>query len=378
MDTIDYSTDMSALDTYKMIDVDANIFETEVEGKPTTMLGMQFGNGLHLLEEFVMEAINTAQPAFVLTERQARRNEIKIGNAVLEQRPLARYFTQFNRFKNDVMSDLTYSAHVELFRQCYTALGLEMVRFTTPRAESLFPGKLHFEIFNDVVMWIGNAGRKPEFKRLVDAREYNSIRNNKSAVTYVNGLFDRFSRIEVIRIDFGYRHQIAHTITVENAKADIEHFLNNRRGNKRIFAACVGYILKIEDGPEKGIHFHSVFFYDGAKVFKDGYIALQISQYWQELTEGRGTYYNCNASKNKYKRLGIGTISHNDEVKRSNLLLAIKYLCKKEQYLRSTKLGSACRVFSKGVLPRDKSSAGRPRKMAAFRRVSNEGEQNAK
>lgn len=378
MKTTDNCTDMTVRDTYKMMDVDANVFETDIDGKQTTVIGMQFGNSLYRLEEFVEEVIDSDEPAFALTEKQAKKNEIKIGNAVLEVRHLGRYFTHLNRFKKDIVADITYSAHVELFRQSCTAFGLDMQSFTKPASESLFPGKLQFEIFNDVVMWIRNAGRKTEFKRLVDAREYNSLRNFNSAVAYVNGLFDRFSRLEAIRIDFGYRHPIAHTITAEDAKADIEHFLNNRRGNKRIFAACVGYILKLEEGPEKGIHFHIVFFYDGAKVFKDGYIALQISQYWQELTEGRGTYYNCNASKNKYKRLGIGTISHNDEVKRNNLLLAIKYLCKKEQYLRSTKLGSTCRVFSKGVLPREKSSAGRPRKMAAFKHESNEGDQNAK
>ena len=38
---------------------------------------------------------------------------------------------------------------------------------------------------------------------------------------------------------------------------------------------------------------------------------------------GIGTFYNCNFSKDKYRRCGIGTIEHTDTEKIGNLLYAI-------------------------------------------------------
>jgi hypothetical protein len=151
--------------------------------------------------------------------------------------------------------------------------------------------------------------------------------------------------------------------TLEDAQRDLNHIFNNMRGNK-LFAALVGYIWKLEYGEEKGIHIHFIFFFDGSKVHKDAYLAKLIGEYWRKriVKYDRGIYHNCNMNKNFYKRCGIGMVSHDDLVKRAHLLDAVKYLTKKDQYLRY-KPGKKCRAFGKGNMPpeRDEGGPGRPR-----------------
>lgn len=351
---------ISVSETYQMIDIDTNTFETIIDGKPTTVIGKDYGNQLVTIEKFTEECIASDDPPFTFEKN-------KFGKMIVKTLPLGNYYPLMKVFLEELSSDRKYSALVELFIRSYQDLELELEYSNfrmAPSYPSFRPGKKMLDLFIELVNLIRKEGRKSEFNRMIDARAYNSSRNYESAVEYSDGLFAHYARLEVIRIDFGYKQEHAQLITAEAVKADLEHFLNNRRGNKRLFAAWVGYIYKIEAGAEKGCHIHLILFFDGSKVHKDSYLANEIGKYWQEITDGRGIFYNCNASKNKYKRLGIGTINHTDVEKRANLLYAIKYLTKKEQYLRSTKAGSTCRVFGKGVLPKTKNAAGRPRKKA--------------
>ena len=95
--------------------------------------------------------------------------------------------------------------------------------------------------------------------------------------------------------------------------SDFQQFKNNWRGKSTLFANLKGYIWKLEWGPGKGIHYHLIFFFDGSQVLKDAYLAQQIGKYWTEvITKGSGLYWNCNASKDQYRELGIGVIRADD------------------------------------------------------------------
>jgi hypothetical protein len=129
----------------------------------------------------------------------------------------------------------------------------------------------------------------------------------------------------------------------------------------------VGYIVKLEYGVNRGFHFHLVVFMDGQHVQQDGYIASELGRHWKEtVTKGQGIFFNCNAKAfedgmYEYKRVGIGMINHDDVNKRHILVHdVIAYLCKKEQSVKTS--SGKGRVFTMGVLPKQKSAAGRPRK----------------
>ena len=183
-----------------------------------------------------------------------------------------------------------------------------------------------------------------------------------SAIEYTDALIDKCSKLNVIRVDLGYKKPYSDEITFDMAKADLNRMVNNRRGKPSVFDNLVGYMCKKEYTEAKGMHFHPMFFFDGQKVLNDVMKAEQIGEYWVDnITKGNGSYHNCN--RNKYKNNGVGMLEHNDSIKRANLDKAVSYLCKDDhQDIQPVKSNERDRAFTRGTLPKSKSNAGRPRK----------------
>lgn len=208
-------------------------------------------------------------------------------------------------------------------------------------------------------------------KRKRQLRAYNSVRNMISVKNYIDSLFEHYSCLMVMRIDFAIKPECHKKTSLEDMQEYLFRFLNNNRGNK-LFMHQVGYIWKLEYGVTKGHHYHVMLFFDGAKVRQDVVYAQTIGEYWVKvITKGDGMYYNCNHKKADYLYLGIGQVKHNDAGMRQNLLLAANYLCKKEQYL-FLKLSKRMRTFGKGqILPPKVSKVGRPRKLEMVNTILN-------
>jgi len=182
----------------------------------------------------------------------------------------------------------------------------------------------------------------------------------KSTKEYVDELQNKYSKLCVVRLDFGYKKPHSDTIVLGEANDDLNKMLNNRRCKPSIFKDQVGYICKKEYTKDKGMHIHAVFFYNGNKIKKDDYKAKQIGEYWQnEITQDKGTFHSCH--RNKYEHNGIGMLEHNDREKRKNLDKAISYLCK-EDYQELKKANKKDRAFTRGIVSKKKSTRGRPRK----------------
>lgn len=194
----------------------------------------------------------------------------------------------------------------------------------------------------------------------------NKQKRNKrleSAKVYMDSLQDKYSKLCIVRVDFGYKKPHSDTIVLDDANYDFNRMLNNRRSKPSVFKDQVGYMCLKEHTKAKGIHLHTIFMFDGNKVQKDAHIGDKIGEYWNELTKNRGCYYNCNRKKYKYK--GIGILKHTDKEKREILdRYVTSYLCKDEkpQSLNSVKNNTKDREFVRGVQPKKKSNKGRPRK----------------
>ncbi len=191
----------------------------------------------------------------------------------------------------------------------------------------------------------------------------NSQRMVESTATYIDDLFDIYSKMDFIRLDLSYTKEHARKASLEDINQDLTHLLNNRRTKPSIFKDMVGHIFKKEFTEDKGPHIHSLFIFDGQKVRKDEFIGEKIGKYWKnEITDGKGIYYNCNREKDKYAFCALGTIDHTDDAKRTVLKeKAIAYLCKEEQSVGPIKQSGNERSFTRGIAPRKKSNAGRPR-----------------
>ncbi len=195
---------------------------------------------------------------------------------------------------------------------------------------------------------------------------YNMSNTNKKQQTsmqnYIDELSKNHSKLNTVRIDLAYEKPYSDNITLEEANNDLNRMLNNMRSKPSIFKDMVGHICKREYTEDKGVHFHTLFIYDGQKVQKDAFKGDQIGEYWkQQITRGKGTYHNCN--RNTYVRNGIGMLDCRDSDKRKILDEdVIAYLCKDEQGIEPIKKNKKDRAFTRGTIPKKKGNMGRPRK----------------
>ncbi len=191
----------------------------------------------------------------------------------------------------------------------------------------------------------------------------NSKTTNKridSTKKYIDALSNKYSKLNIVRVDLGYEKPHSQTTTLEEVNNDFNHMLNNARSKPSIFEHKVGYVCKREYTEDKGTHLHAIFIFDGQKVQKSAFKADQIGKYWEEITEGKGSYHNCH--RNKYKSDGIGILEHNDSDKRAILYdKVISYLCKDEQDIEAMKNNPKDRAFTRGTLPKKEGKKGRPR-----------------
>lgn len=341
---------------YKAIDANSNIFEADYRDETVTYIGNEFGDRLYMVEKFG-EEIQKGRKGFStkLTEQ-----------GHMKPLALAKYLKMMNSFLSLHSFSKIYSPQVELFFDILVIkYGLIPGDFKdSPNVySSLFKMK-QGEFFNKLIEEILHMTSQRGFKRKVYARVDSINKGYLSAKGYLDVLYERYARLLVLRIDFGFRTSDAalpHTVSLLEAQEHLARFLNNKRG-KTLYKNLKGYIWRLEYGKQKGYHFHLFFFFDGSKAHKDEFLANEIGADWIKVTDGKGIYHNCNAHKQSYKRLGIGMISHDDEEKRRNLLEVLAYMHKEDQTLRE-KFSDKTHGWGRGAMPRPpQHGLGRPRK----------------
>jgi hypothetical protein len=186
--------------------------------------------------------------------------------------------------------------------------------------------------------------------------QYGNL-NYQSMNSYIDNLFVRHGRLLVLRIDLSYQQNI--NCNGLQAKEDFELLINTMHSNN-VFNHLCGYAWKLEYGVSKGFHYHVILFFDGSKVRQDISRAKMIGEYWaNNITQGKGLYYNCNLEKDKYDYCGIGMINHYDEEMIENLKNKVAwYLTKPDDYMQSIDIGE---TFGIGGIKWKSSNAGRPR-----------------
>lgn len=266
------------------------------------------------------------------------------------------------------------SARVELFESCLQALGLHLCDWFGANASAVVrhwdvaeqcfversDGQRYGELFQNLVDCIRAEGRRPGFQKKLQGQRRDAARNRTSALAYNNRLFERRSRLVVIRLDLGYKREVAQNISLKQLNRDLNRFLRNRRHN-RMFEHLYGFIIKVEEGPLRGLHTHVVLYFLGSEVRKHGYLGERIGRYWEkQITPGRGMYFNCNSRSYKYP--GIGVIERYDLAKRANLReRVLGYLFEDDQHVQVR----GGRVFRRGVMPAlALNKTGRPRASA--------------
>ncbi len=196
---------------------------------------------------------------------------------------------------------------------------------------------------NDFVAYIEGEYGKGEFKKQMSNFKRLSDKNYDGLTEYIDGLFKRYSKLLVLRVDLGYRKEGAgkeagpEILSFGEVKNDHATFLRSLKSYlKKTFGkkGLVGYVWKLEFAPEKSWHYHMILFLDGQASREDVTIARMVGDHWEAVTEGRGMYYNCNARKESYTNQGIGLIDHRDMDRRNGLRQAARYLVKTDYYIK--------------------------------------------
>lgn len=198
----------------------------------------------------------------------------------------------------------------------------------------------------------------------------NSLyRKNKSSIfKYVDHIFhtshdERNPKVLVIRIDLHYKRQSEGVLDLNIAKEDFKLFL---KYIKKSFS-ILGYIWKLEFGYDKGFHYHVLIFLDGQKHQQDVNLSKIFGDKWLEITQKKGTYWNCNSEKDNYYKLGIGMIRKGTDEYKNLKEKVIEYFLKPDNYmkiiLKSKKFGDInIRTMGKGGIPKTISKRGRKAK----------------
>lgn len=211
-------------------------------------------------------------------------------------------------------------------------------------------------------------------------------KNYRSMLSYIDRLFENRSRLLVVRVDLKYKKNHNDSVRrsmseygisgrgideFESVKSDMERLLANRRHNK-IFDGLLGYVWKLEYGVLTRYHYHVVFFFNSSTKRADKLIGKNIGEYWSnEITQGRGAYFNVNSSSNYYKFDVRGQVHYTDVDAREGLRRIASYFSKADYFMRLElpkrlrgDIKVNYRTMGKGqIQARDSSKGGRPRKL---------------
>jgi len=209
------------------------------------------------------------------------------------------------------------------------------------------------DFLNDYVRYTQTDGF---IKQLSNMRR-RERRNTTSLLDYTNHLFDVYSRLLVVRVDFHYQPEFYEGLTLQQVIDDREAFL---KSIKRDFTWLVGLCWKLEYEPQRKFHYHFIFFFDGNRARQDISLGRDLGEHWIYITGDTGSYYNCNYADKNYPERYLGMIHYSDEIKRRALRQAV-YLTKNDENILAILCNGRTRIFGRMEPPSRRSAAGRPR-----------------
>lgn len=200
---------------------------------------------------------------------------------------------------------------------------------------------------------IRQYSQQKEFKRKVSDRCYQTKQNRQSLENHIRQQQEKYSRLLVVRVDFGYAKEKQNFIKITDVYTHLDMMKCERDGNP-LFEHLVSSGWCVEQGKEKGYHIHAFYCFKGSEHQQDWYLAQEIGRLWKAIAaDFGGGYHNCNTPESKAiyqraKRAGVGMIHRHDDLACENMIHALGYLAKPEkddQYLRMKPRGR--RAFGK-------------------------------
>lgn len=156
-----------------------------------------------------------------------------------------------------------------------------------------------------------------------------NVQNYQSLLGLIDSLFEKYSKVMVVRVDLSYRKDSMEGVEPHYIKQQVSAMLTNNSRHNALFEHLITYAWCLEYGTERQWHAHLFLFFNGQKVCRDIYYSLEICKYWVNvMAQGTGTGFSCNAKQDQYIVNSLGMINRNDTNKIQALKEASKYICK--------------------------------------------------
>ncbi|MBS0352708.1 MAG: inovirus-type Gp2 protein [Proteobacteria bacterium] len=337
-----------------LIESTVTYFESQGETKVALTVEYDLMKELSQIERLMKDIGASEHALFALEER-------KRGGLYLKKFPLGeRFIAALNYDISEIRRHFerhAFTPHFELFEECVKKYNLDDLAQAVKR-------KAHRAIeawcraLTGCVTRIRTRLHSRAFKSRVSLFRRVPNENYLGLCRYIDRLFEKHSRLIVIRLDlgFGKEHRwpngLRSPVTFEEAIGCRERLFNNRRCN-RIFKHMVGYAWKLEYGLDKGFHYHLLLLFDGSKRQQDVTIAMEIGEYWEKvITNGKGVYWNCNGNKQTYKACGIGRINRSDIELRATLKEKVAIYLTKVDVILKLVMPDGHRSYNRGGMPK--------------------------
>ena len=169
------------------------------------------------------------------------------------------------------------------------------------------------------------------------AWRYQSNKNSKNLELNIRSLILDKPRLLLVRVDLKYIQDISHHITIRDFDFHMKKLRDAIHNGDTCFTHLLSHAWSLEQGEDNGgFHCHLLLIFDGSKHYKDSYLADQVGQKWQAITEGVGYCFILNTKEYKenlarYGKLGIGMIHRNNMQEVENAVNAALYLTRPDK-----------------------------------------------
>lgn len=215
--------------------------------------------------------------------------------------------------------------------------------------------------YEHAARFVRRVCKSRRFQTVLENHRRSAKKNLKSCLDYVTSLFEKHSKLLVMRVDLYIHPEHREWSASAHAEHCIGQFLRAMREGRIIDPDVQGWIVKREGGLYRGIHFHLMVFLDGHK-HQDGYVySQQLGEAWvRRFSDGKGTFFNCWALRKKYIHNALGVVHVSDRAMLTGIKVALEYMVKEDCALETGR----SRNLRRGVLVRFSGSAkpGAPRK----------------
>lgn len=245
--------------------------------------------------------------------------------------------------------DIEYSALVQAFK--------DMVQWIEVQRDDLGVVEYLTQLSSRGILDLQYRLRNQRHLHLAEIRQFRQQEkdNKKSFLEYVYRILSDHHKVSVVRIDLGYLKESMSNITVQDFYSHVESMRNLFKDKNGCFKHLLGYGLALEQGRTKGYHAHLMLIYNGSERHRDWYLANEVIQKWQAITQGLGYGVNNNTPENKKQYadrnlLGVGMIHRKQPLEIQNALNVARYLTNPEKYLQRMLIKPmGKRTFFKGI-----------------------------